>query len=159
MSVWSLKSLFSLQAKEAELQQINKLLEDSNLTASRYRQWKEQNNELVLEIEKLCALKTSKGGDKAAAWDTPAKEVALETVAMEIATTKTEGAYRLSLSDGEQLVDAEPSDVLLEIPPGSPSPGNSPVLELSLGSLQESINKQLSEMAEGGAAADSYFFI
>lgn len=159
MYVWPLKPLFTLQAKEAELQQINKILEDSNLTVSKYRQWKEQNEELVAEIAKLCALKISKGGDKAAVQDTPAKDVALETVAMETANTETEGAYRLSLSDGEQLVDAEPSDVLLEIPQGSPSPGNSPVLELSLGSLQDSINRQLSEMAESGASADNYFYI
>lgn len=157
MSAWPLKPLFALQAKEAELQQINKILEDSNLTVSKYRLWKEQNEELVVEIEKLCGLKTSKGGDKAAVQDTPAEEVALETVATETANTETEGACRLSLSDGEQLVDAEPSDVLLEIPQGSPSPGNSPVLDL--GSLTDSINRQLSEMAESGASADNYFFI
>lgn len=70
-----------------------------------------------------------------------------------------EGAYRLSLSDGEQLVDAEPSDVLLEIS-GTGSAECSPVLDLSLGSLQESINKQLSEMAsESGEAEDHYFYI
>ena len=97
-----------------------------------------------------------------AAQDIPAEEVSLETVAKETAAAETEGAHRLSLlslSDGEQLVDAEPSDVLLEIPPGSPSPETSPELELSLGSLQESINKQLSEMAESGEAAEHYFYI
>uniref|UniRef100_A0A3B4WSJ5 Connector enhancer of kinase suppressor of Ras 1 n=1 Tax=Seriola lalandi dorsalis TaxID=1841481 RepID=A0A3B4WSJ5_SERLL len=149
----------TLKAKEAELQQINKILEDSDLTASKYRQWKEQNEELIQEIEKLTALKASKGEDDAATQDTPAAEVALETVAKETATADTEGAYRLSLSDGEQLVDAEPSDVLLEIPQGSPDTETSPVLELSLGSLQDSINKQLSEMAESGEAAENYFYI
>ncbi|XP_018519214.1 connector enhancer of kinase suppressor of ras 1 isoform X2 [Lates calcarifer] len=158
--VHTLRALQStLKAKEAELQQINKILEDSNLTASKYRQWKEQNEELVQEIEKLTVLKAPKGGDDAAAQDTPAEEVAWETVAMETASTETEGAYRLSLSDGEQLVDAEPSDVLLEIPQGSPSPETSPVLELSLGSLQDSINQQLSEMAESGDGAENYFYI
>uniref|UniRef100_A0A8D0AQM3 Connector enhancer of kinase suppressor of Ras 1 n=1 Tax=Sander lucioperca TaxID=283035 RepID=A0A8D0AQM3_SANLU len=130
----------TLKAKELEMLQINKILEDSDLSASKYRQWKKQNEELVQEIEKLATLKTSKGVDDAAVQDKP-----------------TEGAYRLSLSDGEQLVDAEPSDVLLEIPPGSP--GNSPLLELSLGSLQESINKQLSEMTETGEAVENYFYI
>ncbi|XP_076604163.1 connector enhancer of kinase suppressor of ras 1 [Chaetodon auriga] len=148
----------TLKAKEAELLQINKLLEDSDLTASKYRQWKEQNEELVQEIDRAVALKASKGGDGAAVQDTPTEEVASETVAKETATAGTEGAYRLSLSDGEQLVDAEPSDVLLEIS-GSPSTETSPVLELSLGSLQDSINKQLSEMAESGEDADSYFYI
>lgn len=69
---------------------------------------------------------------------------------------ETEGAYRWSLSDGEQLVDAEPSDVLLEM--GSPGQ-TSPMLELSLGSLQESINKELSDMAVSGNSTENYFFI
>uniref|UniRef100_A0A8C3A3Y4 Connector enhancer of kinase suppressor of Ras 1 n=1 Tax=Cyclopterus lumpus TaxID=8103 RepID=A0A8C3A3Y4_CYCLU len=126
----------TLKAKEVELLQINKLLEDSDLSASKYRQWKEQNEELVQEIETLSALEASKG---------------------ETASAQSEGAYRLSLSDGEQLVDAEPSDVLLEIPQGSPS--TSPLLELSLGSLQDSINEQLSEMLESGEPAENYFYI
>lgn len=151
----------TLKAKEAELLQIGKILEDSDLTPSKYRQWKEQNEELVQEINKGAALKASKGRDDAAVQDTPVKEVALETVAKETAekTAETEGAYRLSLSDGEQLVDAEPSDVLLEIPPSSPSMESCPVLDFSLGSLQESINKQLSEMAESGEASENYFYI
>lgn len=133
-----------MQAKEAELLQINKVLEDSNLTPSKYRQWRQQNEELVLEIDKQCPPKASKGGDKAAVPDAPARQVSLETVAVETATTLTEGAYRLSLSEGEQLVDAEP-DPVPELPRGSPSPGSSPVLDLTLGSLQESINKELGE--------------
>uniref|UniRef100_A0A3Q0RAW9 Connector enhancer of kinase suppressor of Ras 1 n=1 Tax=Amphilophus citrinellus TaxID=61819 RepID=A0A3Q0RAW9_AMPCI len=145
----------TLKAKEAELQQINRVLDDSDLTASKYRQWKENNEELIQEIEKLAALKASKAGDQAPVQDTPTEEVALETVAKETATAETEGAYRLSLSDGEQLVDAQPSDVLLEIPQASPSP----VLEFSLGSLQDSINRQLSEMAQSGDSAENYFFI
>ena len=159
-SSWLLKGLFPLQAKEAELLQINKILEDSDLTASKYRQWKEHHEELVQEIDRAAALKASKEGlDEASAQNTPAEEVAMETVAKETATTETEGAYRLSLSDGEQLVDAEPSDVLLEIAQGSLSAESSPVLELSLGSLQESINKQLSEMAESGEVSEGYFYI
>lgn len=152
------ESLFTRQAKEAELLQINKILEDSDLTASKYRQWKENNEELVHEIDRLAALKASEGRDDAAVQDTPAEEVASETVAKETAIAETEGAYRLSLSDGEQLVDAEPSDVLLEIQ-GSPSLEASPMLELSLGSLQESINKQLSEMVESGEVTENYFYI
>ncbi|KAM6917168.1 connector enhancer of kinase suppressor of ras 1 isoform 2-T2 [Lycodopsis pacificus] len=149
----------TLKAKEVELLQLNKLLEDSDLSASKYRQWKEQNEELVQEIERLSAVKASEGPDSrtVSVQDTPTEEVALETVVKETATAKSEGAYRMSLSDGEQLVDAEPSDVLLEIPQGSPS--TSPVLELSLGSLQDSINEQLSEMVEGGEPAENYFYI
>ncbi|KAM6969022.1 connector enhancer of kinase suppressor of ras 1 isoform 2-T2 [Tautogolabrus adspersus] len=149
----------TLKAKEAELLQINKLLEESTLTPSKYRQWKENNEELIQEIEKVAALKATKEEDSRAVQDTPTEEVASETVATETATTETEGAYRLSLSDGEQLVDAEPADVFLEIPQGSRSPEGSPVLELSLGSLQESINQQVSEMAESGEAAENYFYI
>ncbi|XP_029349549.1 connector enhancer of kinase suppressor of ras 1 isoform X2 [Echeneis naucrates] len=149
----------TLKSKEAELQQINKLLEDSDLTVSKYRQWKEQNEELVQEIEKLATSKTPKGGDNATVPNTPPGEVASETVTKETGTVHTGGAYRLSLSDGEQLVDAEPSDIHLEIPPGSPSTEISPVLELSLGSLQESINEQLNEMVQRGEAAENYFYI
>lgn len=102
----------------------------------------------------MASIKASKGGDSIAVQDLPTEEVALETAA-----TETEGAYRLSLSDGEQLVDAEPSDVLLEIPQGPPSTDISPVLEFSLGSLQESINKELSEMGMSGDAAENCFYI
>ncbi|XP_017271857.1 connector enhancer of kinase suppressor of ras 1 isoform X2 [Kryptolebias marmoratus] len=142
----------TLKSKEAELQQLNKILSDPNLTASKYRQWKEQNEELSLEIQKLASHRASEGGEGVApAQDTPAEAVALETVAKEPAAAETEGAYGLSLSDGEQLVDAEPEDVFLDIPPGSPSPD----LDLCLGSLQESINKHLSENA--GAVEHSFY--
>uniref|UniRef100_A0A3Q4IGL7 Connector enhancer of kinase suppressor of Ras 1 n=1 Tax=Neolamprologus brichardi TaxID=32507 RepID=A0A3Q4IGL7_NEOBR len=112
----------TLKAKEAELQQINKILGDSDLTPSKYRQWKKNNEELFKEIEKLVSLKASKAGDRAPEQVTPTEEVALETVAKETAAAEAEGAYRLSLSDGEQLVDAEPSDVLLEMSQLSHSP-------------------------------------
>lgn len=71
---------------------------------------------------------------------------------------ETEGAYSLSLSDGEQLVDAESSDVLLEMG-SSPGLDTSPVLELPLGSLQESIYKELRDMAVSGNSTENYFFI
>ncbi|XP_068582509.1 connector enhancer of kinase suppressor of ras 1 isoform X1 [Cebidichthys violaceus] len=156
--VHTLRALQStLKAKEVELLQLNKLLEDSDLSASKYRQWKQQNEELVQEIERLSAVQASDGANSAAVRDTPTEEVALETAVKETATAKSDAAYRMSLSDGEQLVDAEPSDVLLEIPQGSPS--TSPALELSLGSLQDSINEQLSEMLESGEPAENYFYI
>lgn len=129
-------------------------MEDSDLTASKYRQWKEHNEELVHEINRVTTLKASDGGDGTTVQDALNEKVALET-----APTDTEGAYRLSLSDGEQLVDAEPSDVLPEIPQGSSSFDMNPALELSLGSLQDSINAELSEMALSGEAAENYFYI
>lgn len=122
------------------------------MTPSQFRQWKEQNEELVQEIERVASLKASKEGD-ATAESSLAKEAPSEP-----GEAKTEGAYRLSLSDGEQLVDAEPSDVLLEMG-SSPGSDTSPVLELSLGSLQESINKELSDMAMSGNSTQNYFFI
>ncbi|XP_041828076.1 connector enhancer of kinase suppressor of ras 1 isoform X2 [Melanotaenia boesemani] len=148
----------TLKAKEAELQQINKILDDSDLTASKYRQWKENNEELAQEIERLATLKSSEaGGNVAPVQDTPEVEVALETVTKETAAAEIED--KLSLSDGEQLVDAEPSDVLLEVPQDSHGAEKSPVFEVSIGSLQDSINKQLNEMAESGKGAEHYFFI
>lgn len=141
----------SLQAKEAELLQINKILDESEVTASKFRQWKEQNEELVQEIERTTSLKASKDGDPTAE-SSPTQEPPSEA-----GEAETEGAYRWSLSDGEQLVDAEPADVLLEM--GSPGLETSPVLELSLGSLQESINKELSDMAVSGNSTENYFFI
>lgn len=135
---------------------INKILEDSDPSATKFRQWKETNEDLVLEIERLATLRVAKEGPEVAQ-DAPTEEVSLETVAKETATAEAEGAYRLSLSEGEQLVDAEPSDVLLEIPSDSPTSESSPVLELSLGSLQDSINKELSEMAQSGE--EHYFYI
>lgn len=149
-----MKPSVSPQAKEAELLQINRILEESDLTASKFRQWKEHNEELVQEIERAASLKASKEGTAAAA-ESPRPT---EEVPSEPGDSETEGAYRLSLSDGEQLVDAEPSDVLLEVG-SSLGLDSSPVLELSLGSLQESINRELSDMAVSGNSAENYFFI
>ncbi|KAM9354255.1 connector enhancer of kinase suppressor of ras 1 [Pholidichthys leucotaenia] len=158
--VHTLRALQStLKAKEAELQQINKLLDDPILSASKFRQWKEGNEELVKDIEKLAVLRASKAGDGAPVTDTPSEEVVLETVATETAATETDGAYRLSLSDGEELVDAEQSDVRLEMPQVSLKTDTSPVLEVSLGSLRDSINRQLNIASESGDSEEKYFFI
>ncbi|KAF6717791.1 Connector enhancer of kinase suppressor of ras 1 [Oryzias melastigma] len=145
----------TLKAREAELELISNILDDSNLTGSRYRQWKEENEELFQEIAKTAAPQTSTAeGDVAPAEVTPTEEVTLETVAKE-----TEGACRLSLSDGEQLVDAELSDVLMEIPEDFTGAEMNPVLELSLGSLKESINKEVGEITKAGEPAEHYFYI
>jgi len=190
---------------------IDKILEDPDLTVTKFRRWKETNEELCQEIEKLALLKgspalgapnTTTTGDTddndtddgtveprdASATAATAAEapVAEEAVATETdddgGIPETEGgaavaaaaAVRgLSLSDGEQLVDAEPADVLLEIDddPGSPGPATAasddlgffpPTLDLSLGSLQESIRRELSEMdvlPGGDGAVDNYFYI
>lgn len=83
------------QAKEAELQLIDKLLEDSSLTPMKYRQWKQHNEDLYQEIEKIAK-------EKKRTQTTPQAKPA---------TPDDDGARRLSLSDGEQLVDPElPSD-------------------------------------------------
>ncbi|XP_068608003.1 connector enhancer of kinase suppressor of ras 1 [Brachionichthys hirsutus] len=152
--VHTLRTLHStLKAKEAELMQMNKILEDSDLTALKYRQWREQNEELIQDINRAAVIKASKGADDTAVPDMPTEDVALVSP-----TSETEGAYRLSFSDGEELVDAEPSDVHLEIPQVSASAETSPVFEFSLGSLQDSIQRELSETTEGKEASN-YFYI
>lgn len=100
----------------------------------------------------MASLKASKEGDATA------ENSLVEEPPSEPGEAKTEGAYSLSLSDGEQLVDAEPSQVFLEMG-SSPGLDTSPMLELSLGSLQESINNELSNMAVSGNATEDYFFI
>ncbi|KAK3563554.1 hypothetical protein QTP86_030967 [Hemibagrus guttatus] len=92
--VHTLRALQStLKAKEAELQLIDKLLEESSLTPLKFRQWRQHNEDLYQEIEKI------------------AKEKKRTTPQVKTVTTDDDGACRLSLSDGEQLVDAElPSD-------------------------------------------------
>ncbi|MCJ8736604.1 hypothetical protein PDJAM_G00014310 [Pangasius djambal] len=94
--IHTLRALQStLKAKEAELQLLNKLLEDSSLTPLKYRQWKQNNEDLYQEIEKI----------------TTEKKCNQTAPQVKIATAGDEGACRLSLSDGEQLVDAElPND-------------------------------------------------
>ncbi|KAF7704761.1 connector enhancer of kinase suppressor of ras 1 isoform X1 [Silurus meridionalis] len=90
--VHTLRALQStLKAKEAELQIINKLLEDSGLTPQTFRQWKQLNEDLYQEIEKIAVEKNR---------DQLNPEV-------RSSTADDDGACRLSLSDGEQLVDAE----------------------------------------------------
>ncbi|XP_076834289.1 connector enhancer of kinase suppressor of ras 1 isoform X2 [Brachyhypopomus gauderio] len=92
--VHTLRTLKStLKAKEAELQIINNLLEDSELTPVRFRQWKQRNEELHQEIEKLAAKKTRQQTAP------PTEEV----------TGGDSRECNLSLSDGEQLVDFEVS--------------------------------------------------
>lgn len=152
--VHTLRALHStLKAKEAELLQINKLLDD--VDAAKYRQWKLQNEELLVEIERLaaqrdCAVKENTSCPPAAAEAIPAAAAA---------AVGEEGAFRVMLSDGEQLVDPEPEDVRLDLSPGSTVPmATSPKLELELGSLQDSINAEISEMAEAGEA-EHYFYI
>lgn len=158
------------QAKEAELLQINKILEDSDLTAAKYHQWKEHNEELVQEIEKAAKAKASKEKDGSPVRETPPPSPSPpplpsspppQDAATEAAppTPETEGAYRLDLSEGEQLVDADLSGVLLDTPNASSSPDSSPVLELSIGSLQDSINKELNELGVCGDGAENYFYI
>ncbi|KAL0969592.1 hypothetical protein UPYG_G00229530 [Umbra pygmaea] len=101
----------TLKDKETELQLINKVLDDPELTPLKYHQWKEQNKDLHLEIEKLAAQRakavamatTGAGPRNGQGSPTgPSPGEMRKTVAVE-----TEGAYGLSLSDGEMLVDSE----------------------------------------------------
>uniref|UniRef100_A0A3B3ZLW6 Connector enhancer of kinase suppressor of Ras 1 n=1 Tax=Periophthalmus magnuspinnatus TaxID=409849 RepID=A0A3B3ZLW6_9GOBI len=61
--VHTLRALHStLKAKEAELLQINKLLDESDFSATKYRTWKQHNEELLQEIEKLASQRDSSTG-------------------------------------------------------------------------------------------------
>ncbi|XP_072313969.1 connector enhancer of kinase suppressor of ras 1 [Eucyclogobius newberryi] len=158
--VHTLRTLHStLKAKEAELLQLNKVLDESNFSVAKYRSWKQHNEELLKEIQKLAAQRHFTDVPNKA---TSSTEVAMETMAA-TAPAQTEewmeeeerGASRLMLSTGEQLVDAEAEGS------GGSSPDpldTSPKLEVNLGSLQESINQELSEMAETGET-EHYFYI
>ncbi|XP_061103200.1 connector enhancer of kinase suppressor of ras 1 isoform X2 [Conger conger] len=90
--VHALRALQStLKAKEVELQLINRVLEDPALTSSKFCDWKETNEHLLQEIERLAAERASSA----------TRAVATETGA------KGDEAAGLRLSVGEQLVDAE----------------------------------------------------
>ncbi|XP_035388720.1 connector enhancer of kinase suppressor of ras 1 [Electrophorus electricus] len=94
--IHTLRALQStLKAKEAELQIINKLLEDSELTSLKFLQWKQCNEELYQEIQKLSAERNR-------------HQTAPPPMAVAGGDSRV---YDLSLSDGEQLVDSDvPSD-------------------------------------------------
>lgn len=93
------------QAKEAELLLINRILDDSDLTAEKFREWKQCNEELFLEIERLAAEK-----ERAALGKEPqAAEPASTATADDDSITADGqgGAFGLRLSLGEELVDSE----------------------------------------------------
>ncbi|KAL0170100.1 hypothetical protein M9458_034696, partial [Cirrhinus mrigala] len=78
-------------AKEAELQLINKILEDSEFSPQKFRQWRKSNEELLQDIERQYTQTDSPS------IDTDSKNA-------------KDKASTLTLSDGEQLVDAETHD-------------------------------------------------
>ncbi|XDV43283.1 hypothetical protein PO909_011789 [Leuciscus waleckii] len=89
--IHTLRALQStLKAKEAELHLINKILEDSEFSSQKFRQWKQRNEELLQDIEKLY------------------KQA--ESPSIDTASRANDEASGLALSDGEQLVDAETPD-------------------------------------------------
>lgn len=86
--IHTLRALQStLKAKEAEIHLINKILDDSEISPQKYREWKQLNEDLLQDIERQYK----------------------ETVSPNIDTvSKTNSeASTLNLSDEEQLVDAE----------------------------------------------------
>ncbi|XP_048831675.1 connector enhancer of kinase suppressor of ras 1 isoform X3 [Brienomyrus brachyistius] len=100
----------TLKAKEAELQVINFVLEDSNLTADKFRQWKECHEDLFQEIERL-AVDRSQGQAQAQA---QSPEGSQESSATE------QQVSGVRLSYGEQLVDTEDSGSPASGPEGGP---------------------------------------
>ncbi|XP_059374974.1 CNK3/IPCEF1 fusion protein-like [Carassius carassius] len=86
--IHTLRALQStLKAKEAELHLINKILDDSEFSPQKYRQWKEFNEDLLQDIERQYKQTISPSIDT-------------------VSKTNSE-ASTLNLSDEEQLVDAE----------------------------------------------------
>ncbi|XP_023698282.2 connector enhancer of kinase suppressor of ras 1 isoform X2 [Paramormyrops kingsleyae] len=107
----SLRALQStLKAKEAELQVINFVLEDSSLTADKFRQWKECHEDLFQEIERL-SMNRSQGQAQAQAQN---PEGSQENSATE------QHVSGVRLSYGEQLVDPEDSGSPASGPEGRP---------------------------------------
>uniref|UniRef100_A0A4W5NHJ2 Connector enhancer of kinase suppressor of Ras 1 n=1 Tax=Hucho hucho TaxID=62062 RepID=A0A4W5NHJ2_9TELE len=147
----------TLKDKEAELQLINKVLEDSDLTSQKYRQWKEQNEDLHLVIKNL-AVQRAKAVAKAKAGhkedqDTPPEPSPGKQVAVEKG-----GACGLSLSDGEMLVDAEP---LLSSPVKSVGDLDVEPQSEHSSTAESSTDKQSSSTDDvaSPASPDNYFYI
>ncbi|KAK7142285.1 hypothetical protein R3I94_011837 [Phoxinus phoxinus] len=89
--IHTLRALQStLKAKEAELHLINKILEDSEFSSQKFRQWKQCNEELLLDIEK--------------------QHKQAESPSTDTVSRVSDEASGLALSDGEQLVDSETPD-------------------------------------------------
>ncbi|XP_058605689.1 connector enhancer of kinase suppressor of ras 1 isoform X2 [Onychostoma macrolepis] len=80
----------TLKAKEAELHLINKMLEDSEFSPEKFRQWKKLNEELLQDIER--------------------QYKQTDSPSMDTVSKAKDEASTLNLSDGEQLVDAETAD-------------------------------------------------
>ncbi|KAJ8333151.1 hypothetical protein SKAU_G00420470 [Synaphobranchus kaupii] len=128
----------TLKAKEVELQLINKVLEDSALTSLKFCQWKETNEHLLQDIERLAAERTG------AQTHLQSDAVATETGAA------GDDAFGLSLSDGEQLVDAELSGPTDAGSPVSPAPSETEPLEQ---------NEQSKNRASAAPDPAHYFYI
>ncbi|XP_031644281.1 CNK3/IPCEF1 fusion protein isoform X4 [Oncorhynchus kisutch] len=148
----------TLKDKEAELQLINKVLEDSDLTSQKYRQWKEHNEDLHLVIEKLAvqrakAVATARVGHKedqdTPPEPSPGKQVAVETGGC---------VFGLSLSDGEMLVDAEP---LLSGPVKNVGDLDVEPQSEHSSTAESSTDQQSSNTADiaSQASPDNYFYI
>ncbi|KAJ8289478.1 hypothetical protein GJAV_G00001750 [Gymnothorax javanicus] len=152
--IHTLRALQStLKAKEVELQLINKVLEDSALTSLKYRQWKESNEHLLQEIERLAAERARGEGGGLQSSTTDSDKASTETGAPETVAAETltpgDTAVGLRLSYGEELVDAEVSE------PREPG-GIAVSLEPSETERQQ-LNGRSQSLASAGT--DNYFFI
>ncbi|XP_076151676.1 connector enhancer of kinase suppressor of ras 1 isoform X2 [Alosa pseudoharengus] len=153
----------TLKAKEAELQLLNKILDDSDLTVEKFREWKQCNEDLVLEIDRLAAEKekekehakaaqeedattgppdeTAEGsepqGDRSEAETQDGRNEAETQGGDSVGVSDGHGGvFGLRLSLGEDLVDAELPDVASQ-------------MELSVDPLNLS----------SASASDNYFYI
>ncbi|XP_063040076.1 connector enhancer of kinase suppressor of ras 1 [Engraulis encrasicolus] len=168
-----LRALHStLKAKEAELLVLNRILDDSELTAEKFREWKHSNEELVLEIERLAAEKeriqqaASEEVAKAATGNQDTGEAGQEVAEAEqqhecadasfssSVSERLSDAYVLRLSLGEELVDA---DINVSLDTTTASMETTSTTETSLDTAQTELS--VDPLNLSSASSDGYFYI
>ncbi|XP_048413636.1 connector enhancer of kinase suppressor of ras 1 [Stegostoma tigrinum] len=100
----------TLKAKIVDLQSINKILEDPNLTAEKFRIWKDKNQELLADIQKVQQIATE-------GWNEEAKQLAPESGAFMTEMGMGASENPLSCFDMEPLsaeISASMSDMELD---------------------------------------------
>ncbi|XP_072404309.1 connector enhancer of kinase suppressor of ras 1 isoform X2 [Chiloscyllium punctatum] len=130
----TLQSTF--QAKMVDLQAINKILQDPNLTAEKFRIWKEENQELLADIRKVEQLATE-------GWKERAKQSAAEPGAIMTEMGISASGNPLSCFDMEPI-SAEISTSMSDVELGNRK-GDSASVQLGIGedNYIEGLNCQL----------------
>ncbi|GCC26819.1 hypothetical protein chiPu_0005239 [Chiloscyllium punctatum] len=126
----------TLKAKMVDLQAINKILQDPNLTAEKFRIWKEENQELLADIRKVEQLATE-------GWKERAKQSAAEPGAIMTEMGISASGNPLSCFDMEPI-SAEISTSMSDVELGNRK-GDSASVQLGIGedNYIEGLNCQL----------------